>query len=163
MNVLRNRLIGGARFLCAALTATAALAACAPTNDPQVTMSTSDYQIASPLFITHDLGGPLPEYETQYWTAAFATREVQIMGQCYSSCTIWLRSACVTPSATLGFHHARGIPPGHREWDSTTHWIASYYPPQIAQWFLSQARYSAAVVPMSGADAIRMGARACAI
>jgi len=166
-----NRAFRSARFAIFAVAATAALGACAPTNTPEVTMSGSDltvsissadYRAIPVLAISNDMGGALPEYEAQYWSAAFAARDVAITGKCYSACTIWLKSACVTRNASLGFHHAIGVPPSHRDWDATTRWIASYYPPQIAQWFLSQARYSAAVVTLSGSEAIRMGARECA-
>ena len=162
MGGIENGAYRAARFAFYAVAAAAALGACAPANLPEVTMSTADYQAVPALAIANDMGGALPDYEAQYWSAAFAAREVTITGKCYSACTIWLKSACITRSASLGFHHAVGIPPSHRDWDATTRWIASYYPPQIAQWFLSQARFSSSMVILGGSEAIRMGARECA-
>lgn len=91
---------------------------------------------------------------------------VRIEGTCLSACTLYLGlpETCVLPSARLGFHSPSTrsgilLPPG--EWDRVTRLMAEQYPAPLADWFLREARHHTELVPLSGAQAISLGARPC--
>lgn len=94
---------------------------------------------------------------------------VRILGTCLSACTLYLGlpNTCVSPGAKLGFHgpstrHA-GLPLPHSEFERLSAVMASYYPGEIRNWFWQEARMrTKGLYTISGAQAIRMGARACA-
>lgn len=103
--------------------------------------------------IWYDEGGRVDTYE------AWAQEPKRIAGTCISACTIYLRTGCVEPEATLVFH-APGFdsfqPPAvHDYWAER---IASSYPPAIADWYLSDYGKTRT---KSGAWAISKGARQC--
>ena len=108
--------------------------------------------------ILSDSGGLLRDYAAR----VEAGPPAEIMGTCASACTMWLANGCVHPGAVLVFHppsYASGAPmPDDRQ----AHWagfMAEYYPPAIASWYMSEGRHG--VHRMSGAQAIEMGAVPC--
>lgn len=112
--------------------------------------------------ITHDMGGSVSDRleEMQHMTGA------RIEGICFSACTLYLDlpETCVTPDAILGFHSpstASGLMLTRENWERLTRLMASHYPPQIADWFMREARYSAKIIEIRGDEAIRLGARKC--
>jgi hypothetical protein len=103
--------------------------------------------------IWYDEGGRVDTYE------AWAQESKRIAGTCISACTIYLRTGCVEPGATLVFH-----PPGFPTFEPPAvhdYWaerIASSYPLEIAAWYLSEYGTTR---DKSGAWAISKGARQC--
>jgi hypothetical protein len=120
------------------------------------------------LVIKNDLGGPVAERVAQIERLRSAGARVEIRGTCTSACTMFLGlpNACVDPSARLGFHGPRtqfyGVPLPPKDFERWSKVMASYYPPQIARWFLRKARYDIiGMITISGSEAIRLGARKC--
>lgn len=114
--------------------------------------------------IGRDDGGQIGKYMRRIEAAALMGQEVQIAGECASACTMWLQTACVWPEAKLGFHGAADasgarLNAGDR-W-STTIIIASHYPPAIADWFIRGPANGSKLIWISGATAIKMGAKEC--
>ena len=96
-----------------------------------------------PLVITNDQGGfvgPRAAY-----VATLGNREVRIEGTCVSACTMYLAApnVCVTRDARLGFHgpsfFGADLPPA--DFDYWSRVLARHYPPAIADWFMTTARY----------------------
>jgi len=123
---------------------------------------------ASPLVITNDRGGVVAERVEQVRAMRQAGAVVRIKGRCYSTCTmlLGLPSACVYPSARMGFHgpqsqfYGVALPPA--EFERWSRVMAGHYPPKLRAWFMQTARHiTMSVVVMSGADAIRLGAKPC--
>lgn len=119
--------------------------------------------------IRHDLGGDLDERVARVERLRAAGTPVRIEGTCVSACTLYLGlpAACVAPGARLGFHGPRtrlpGIPLPHADFERQTRVMASYYPGPIRAWFMAEARMvTESYYVISGAQAIAMGARACA-
>jgi hypothetical protein len=84
-----------------------------------------------------------------------------IAGHCYSSCTMHLTGGCFMPEAVLLFHAPTGPRGEPLSPEREAHWrrvMARYYPPAIARWFLDA---TPGTYTMTGAEAIRLGARAC--
>lgn len=103
--------------------------------------------------VWYDEGGRVDTYEMD------ARTPHRIAGTAISAATLYLKTGCVEPGATLVFH-----PPGHAQLQPASwyqYWaerIASSYPPKIAAWYLENWRETRT---KSGAWAISMGARKC--
>lgn len=125
-------------------------------------------QATSVAVIRNDLGGSMEgRLQTIAQFRSTGTR-VEIRGQCASACTMYLGlpNACVARSSRLGFHgpqsqyYGISLPPDEFEYWSRV--MADHYPGPIRNWFLSVARHTTMeVITLSGAEVIRMGARAC--
>lgn len=103
--------------------------------------------------VWYDEGGRVDTYE------AWAATPKRIAGTCISACTIYLRTGCVEPGATLWFHAPVFSEPQpkavHDYWAER---IARNYPPEIAAYYLSDYGKTR---DQSGAWAISKGARQC--
>lgn len=122
----------------------------------------------APLIVRNDLGGPLETRVREIEKLRLTGRSVKIKGDCESSCSLYLGlpQTCVYPKAVLGFHgpsssiYGLALPPAEFEYWSQI--MAAHYPPALRQWFLTRARnVTVGVYRISGAEAIRLGARAC--
>lgn len=109
--------------------------------------------------IRNDPGGSVDAYAVE------AEKPSRIVGLCESACTLRLKTGCVTRGARLGFHSPTsrwpGIPLTRAKWEETTRFMASHYPPKIAEWFMAGPRHHSAMAYLSGSEAIALGARAC--
>ena len=108
-------------------------------------------------------GGSIPEHQALVQGLRDVGCTVRIESTCASSCTMLLAvpGACVAPKAELMFHgpsySGQRMPaPDFQHWSEV---IASYYPRQLARWYLQTGRYGQHW--MQGREAIRLGARAC--
>lgn len=114
--------------------------------------------------INHDIGGPLITYAME---AARVEDRIEIRGTCASACTLFIgrENTCLGPNARLGFHgpySTRGKM-GEDQFDRASIFMAGYYPPKIAAWFMKTARFTGpnSVVWLTSAQAIDMGAKPC--
>jgi hypothetical protein len=89
--------------------------------------------------IVFDEGGVIRDYQSRVAEGNITS----ISGYCASACTMYLATACVTPSPTLVFHgptnYFRQLPPRYFEYWSEV--LASYYPEPLAEWYMSEGRY----------------------
>ena len=122
---------------------------------------------ASIIHIRNDMGGSVERRMAELDRLRYRGDQVRIVGTCISSCTLYLGlpNTCVSPGARLGFHGPRGraFPITRQEFDRVSMLMARQYPPQIRAWFWQEARLRVdGYYLLSGEEAIRMGARACA-
>lgn len=109
------------------------------------------------LIIAAHMGGSISDHEALVRWVERSGCDVRIEGQCASACTMLLAVGCVTPGARLGFHRPEAS--SHlAEW---TRRMARLLPPRLARWYLDGPAASRAVVWITGAEAIRLGARRC--
>jgi hypothetical protein len=104
--------------------------------------------------IISDPGGPIAARAA---LIAVESEPAEIRGTCASACTMHLATGCVWPKAVLIFHGPAAPPESFDHWSAA---MARHYPPAIADWFMAEGRYGQ--WRMTGAEAIRLGARACA-
>jgi len=93
-------------------------------------------------------------------------RRVEIRGECYSSCTMYLGTSgiCVHRSAVFGFHgpSAYGKPLSPEDFDYWSEILARQYREPLRSWFLHTARYKTReYYRISGATLIQMGYPSC--
>lgn len=100
-----------------------------------------------------DVGGRISDYED--------LPPQRITGYCASACTMKMLNGCVSPDTTLMFHGPSyyGFPLSDRDFQYWSLVIARHYPPKIAEWYLSEGRYTRTT--MTGQEAIELGARKC--
>lgn len=121
---------------------------------------------ADPLVIRNDRGGEVVERLAQIMLLQSTGQSVEIRGQCMSSCTMLLvlERVCVAPDARLGFHgpssYGRALDAvSFNEWSRV---IASHYPPAVAKWYMSEARFRIRRLSfLSGRELTRHGVREC--
>jgi len=118
--------------------------------------------------IRQDSGGSVETRLRQIAQLRKAGTRIEIRGQCQSACTMFLGlpNACVARSSRLGFHgpqsqyYGISLPPDDFEYWSRV--MADHYPQDIRAWFMDEARQTTmGLITITGADAIKMGARAC--
>lgn len=126
-------------------------------------------QGATAMEVRNDMGGSVRERLAKIRALEAQQVPVRITGTCVSACTMYLglSQACVTPQARLGFHgpstRLRGMPLPRAEFERLSQEMAQHYPPAIRAWFLADARMvTGDYITITGAEAIRMGARPCA-
>ncbi|CUX79348.1 MAG: hypothetical protein HLUCCA05_14670 [Roseibaca calidilacus] len=128
------------------------------------------YAQAAPVSVIHnDNGGSLEERLEMIDQMRRAGQRVEIRGRCASACTMFLGlpNACVARTARLGFHGPSsqfyGISLAPREFEYWSRVMADHYPSAIRTWFMRTARFTTMdTITITGAEAIRLGARACA-
>lgn len=131
---------------------------------PQVSAARSSE--ATPIIVAYDMGGSLQARQDRLRKMRRNGQPVEIRGQCYSACTMYLglRNVCVAPDALLGFHGPRGLT-GRLATDVFDHWsqvMARDLRPPLHDWFMTRARYvTSGVVKVSGASLINMGYARC--
>lgn len=118
--------------------------------------------------VDYDMGGEVQPRMAEIEQLRKDGTKVVIRGECVSSCTLYLAlpKTCVMPTAKLGFHGPssrwKGIPLPRAEFERVSRLMATYYPPMIEEWFLKTGRMiTEEYYVISGADAVKMGARPC--
>lgn len=88
-----------------------------------------------------DEGGSLNLRGSEIFEIVGRGERVEIKGVCLSSCTMYLGldDVCVDAAAVLMFHGPYGLngPISDQEYRAGVRFMAGYYPPQIADWFVS--------------------------
>jgi len=119
--------------------------------------------------VRKDMGGSVEDRLDEIARLEQAGTPVRIVGTCVSACTLYLglATACVMPKARLGFHgpstRLKGLPLPREEFERLSRLMAAQYPPAIRAWFMAEARMvTGDYITISGAEAIRLGARPCA-
>jgi len=122
----------------------------------------------APLVVTNDRGGSVKDRIELFKSLQSSGQPVEIRGSCYSSCTMYLGldNVCVASNAKLAFHGPSYLDhemPQER-FDHWTRLMAGYYPPAIARWFMSEARYVRGdenFLSIRGKNLIEHGIQAC--
>jgi len=144
-----------------AILAALLLTACAPPTPmlaPSISTKDGTYTVRD------DDGGYVDDYalriaEARVMMALGSLDRVVITGKVYSAGTMWLSIGCVTPGAELFFHGAadehgallqRGIDK-----------MATFYPPEIAEAFLTDWGRSRMFTRKTGRELVAMGAKEC--
>lgn len=111
---------------------------------------------AEVIVITNDLGGSI---ESRVDQIKNNKSDVIIDGICASSCTLWLKVACVSRKSKLYFHgptfkyYGITLPPD--EFEKWSMIMSEYYPNKIKQKFMNEWRYILfETVLVSGKEAI---------
>jgi hypothetical protein len=106
-----------------------------------VSLSAAPYKPALPpkTVITWDGGGRIDLYWTRWQAVAGTDYEVEIIGQCFSACTmvtalIPKERLCFGPDASLGFHMARAGWNDPTPKPQGTQWMIDRYPVVIQDW-----------------------------
>lgn len=116
--------------------------------------------------VSFDMGGSLQARQTEIRRMRQRGQRVEILGRCYSACTMYLGlpNVCVGPDAVLGFHGPRGAF-GTLPQDAFEHWsriMSRSLRQPLQTWFMMQARYVAqGTLFVSGAKLIEMGYVRC--
>ena len=97
--------------------------------------------------IRRDVGGVVVKYHKRALKLEAASTRVVIDGVCASACTAYLRNACATPRARIGFHSARLTRNAQKRYKterekrllrSTTSYLNqllfSHYPADVKHW-----------------------------
>ena len=113
--------------------------------------------------IGNDYGGLLLERIEQVRALLAANRPIEIRGEfCLSTCTMLLSlpNVCTRPATAFGFHGPSyaGRPLDPALFERASQVIASFYPPELRNWYLEAARFE--IVEYSaktGQDLIDMG------
>ena len=87
---------------------------------------------------------------------------VEIVGKCFSSCTMHLKDGCVYPDAILGFHSA--VAEDGEYSVIGTMLMTTYYPPDLQSWFWTTEASSITgkdIIYITGQQAIKLGAKEC--
>jgi hypothetical protein len=120
------------------------------------------------MVIQSDRGGNVEARVHQIEQLRKAGTKVEIRGRCDSACTmlIGLPKACVAHTARLGFHGPQsqyyGISLSPHQFEYWSRVMAGYYPRAIRARFMAEWRQTTmGLHVITGAQAIRMGARAC--
>lgn len=113
-------------------------------------------------------GGVISQFSAETDMLKTSGQSATIRGTCKSSCTMFLAVSCVRPDAVLAFHgpssYGRPLPP--EDFERWARVMSSYYPPEIARWYLDTVRADRAagvneIHMLTGAEAIEHGARGC--
>ena len=121
--------------------------------------------------VKRDWGGVIAKYHRHAQRLEAVSKRVIIDGVCASACTAYLRNACATPRARIGFHRAklsrkaRGRYKSDREkrlLKSLTLYLdqllASHYPPEVKRWISRKGGIPAnnQILWLEGAEAQRI-------
>jgi hypothetical protein len=121
--------------------------------------------------VKRDKGGVIAKYHRKAQQLESASRAVIIDGLCASACTAFLKNACATQKARIGFHQARlrakarGRYKSERErrlMVSMTRYLdrllVSHYPPRVRRWISRNGGLppSDKVLWLEGAEAQRV-------
>lgn len=117
--------------------------------------------------VHNDRGGVVRTRAQEIADIQMHHQRVEIRGRvCLSTCTMYLGAGnvCVSPKTKFGFHgpsyYGRPLKPHQFEYWSQV--IASYYPANLRDWYLSTGRYKAeGYYTMTGAQLIQMGVARC--
>lgn len=121
-----------------------------------------------PLIIQNDRGGLLTDRIHQLRKLVTSQAPVEIRGEvCHSTCTmlLGLPDVCVSPDTRFGFHgpSKSGAPLKPEVFERASRVIASFYPNDLRDWYMSSARYRIAEhEEKTGAELIEFGIPRCA-
>ncbi|MBO9475519.1 hypothetical protein J7413_18400 [Shimia sp. R10_1] len=122
----------------------------------------------TPLVIQNDHGGLLLARIDQLRQLVASQTPVEIRGAvCHSTCTmlLGLPNVCVSPTTAFGFHgpSRTGAPLEPALFERASQLIASFYPEDLREWYLTSARHHISdFVQKTGAELIGMGVKRCA-
>lgn len=117
--------------------------------------------------VMNDRGGVVSQRKAEIQKIAAAGGRVEIRGRvCLSSCTMYLGApdVCVYPTTSFGFHGPsnHGRPLGSKQFEYWSKVIASFYPADLARWYMKTARYiDKGYYNLTGAQLIALGISAC--
>ncbi|MEB8389326.1 hypothetical protein OO012_19085 [Rhodobacteraceae bacterium KMM 6894] len=122
----------------------------------------------SAMIVSFDMGGSIQSRQTEVRKLRRTGQRVEIIGRCYSACTMYLglSNVCVAPNAVLGFHGPKGVA-GSLASDVFDHWsqvMARNMRKPLQVWFMQHARHvRSGVLKVSGSTLINMGYARCQI
>jgi hypothetical protein len=123
----------------------------------------------APVVVNNDPGGNMAQRVSQIDVLRKTGTPVEIRGGCMSACTMYLglRTTCVAPTATLGFHGPSspyyGIALPQKEFDHWSMVMANHYPEPLRSWYLREGRnIIVGFHQISGRELIRLGVPQCA-
>lgn len=118
---------------------------------------------AAPHIIGDDFGGSVSDRAAKVSQMRLSGAEVVINGQvCMSACTMYLGAGdvCVSDHTVFVFHGPYSNPPLTKEdfdfWSSV---MASYYPNELANWFMKEGRHR--TYKLNASDLASKGVRLC--
>jgi len=120
----------------------------------------------STMIVSFDMGGSIQSRQTEVRKLRRTGQRVEIIGRCYSACTMYLglSNVCVAPNAVLGFHGPKGVA-GSLASDVFDHWsqvMARNMRKPLQVWFMKHARYvRSGVLKVSGSTLINIGYSRC--
>ncbi|WP_422049771.1 hypothetical protein [Shimia sp.] len=162
---MKNRRLSGHRwalaFFCTLQIASLPLARISLAAMPEVPAD-------APLIIHNDRGGLLTDRIHQLRNLVTTQTPVEIRGEvCHSTCTmlLGLPDVCVSPNTRFGFHgpSKSGAPIKPEVFERASRVIASFYPNDLRDWYMSSARYHIAEhEEKTGAELIKLGIPRCA-
>lgn len=142
------------------------LSACIPAPQPPAGMPPTTR------VVTYDMGGNFAARQRDLARLRADATPVAITGRCASACTFFLDlpTACVTPDAVLMFHgpqkqedDGRVVDLHPDDFAYFSGLVADHYPPHLRAWFMAHAVHKTGrgMAPLTGAQAVALGARAC--
>ncbi len=109
------------------------------------------------------MGGKVIDYQKRI--ESMRGQDVRIRGKAFSAATMYLKIACVYPSAKLAFHSPSNASGERTRFTPLVESImVGHYPPEIADWYYENAQHlvgASNYAVMTGAEAIALGARPC--
>jgi hypothetical protein len=123
----------------------------------------------SGIVIYHEPGGVIKEHVDRWQELARSGTDVEILGPCYSACTLIVtyvpkERLCFGAFATLQFHLAWNRETGKPSLDSTQ-WMLRQYPPEIYDWIMERGGIANMTIPtfmeLRAPSLWRMGYRQC--
>lgn len=118
------------------------------------------------LVVQRDRGGLISRRSAEIRRLRADGRRVELRGECYSSCTMYLGlpNVCVHPQARLGFHAPRGVN-APLPADAFDHWsqlMARHYREPLRNWYLQEARHiRGQTLVLTGSQLIDLGYPSC--
>lgn len=126
------------------------------------------YAAFATVTVRNDVGGSIPARVAEIEALRASGEPVRIIDACASACTMYLTlpNTCVMRHARLLFHGPQtqfyGVGLTKEDFELWSSVVASYYPKEIKEEYLSSWRYTTVgAVEISGSQAIQMGARDC--
>jgi hypothetical protein len=123
----------------------------------------------SRMVIYFEPGGVIKEHVETWQELARSGADVEILGPCYSACTLIVtyvpkKRLCFGAFATLQFHLAWNRETGKPSLDSTQ-WMLKQYPPEIYDWIMERGGIANMTIPtfmeLRAPSLWRMGYRQC--
>ena len=131
-----------------------------------ITGSAVAAQTRAVFVVQSDRGGWIVQRSKKIRDLSATGQRVELRGSCLSACTMYLSlpSACISPSATFGFHGPtrNGQQLSKREFDYFSRILADNYKEPLRSWFMTEARYrTVGYYKFTGAQLISMGYSRC--
>jgi hypothetical protein len=125
--------------------------------------------VRSSTAILFEPGGVIKEHIDRWQELARSRADVEILGPCYSACTLIVtyvpkERLCFGAFATLQFHLARNPETGKPSLDASL-WMLKQYPPEIYDWIMERGGVANMTIPtfmeVRAPSLWRMGYRQC--